>query len=390
MRLKPSALCKIAKYSKPEYPGLIFLHWNLYHLIQTGKKHAITGRNKPQPERLRLFLSVATHSKGYRMKSKKHEDQTNEEIVKRIQSATDPRDDLEKLYKKNEGLIWRAIKSFRGQSDFDDLKQEAYLIMHEAALKYDPGVGANFATFFYTCLCNGLPRTVDAQGRHIPAQLKRQICKYNRFIAGYMALYGREPTEEEIAQELQLSLEQLQTILKAKETPLSLDAEFKEDEGGIITLMDTTAEPSAEAAFFKLENKIAHEQTAPKIWAEVDTLPKPQADTIRKYYQDGKTEKEIAADAGKSINAINQTRRAALRELKERPTIKEAAALYHIEVATKAESIARRKVSLYNFLLNGSATERAAFYLINEEEGKGRGGVAAILRQMDAKTAGND
>ena len=80
------------------------------------------------------------------MKSNKQEDQTNEEIVKRIQNATDPRDDLEKLYNKNEGLIWRAIKSFRGQSDFDDLKQEAYLIMHEAALKYDPGVGANFAT----------------------------------------------------------------------------------------------------------------------------------------------------------------------------------------------------------------------------------------------------
>ena len=326
------------------------------------------------------------------MKSNKQEDQTNEEIVKRIQSATDPRDDLEKLYNKNEGLIWRAIKSFRGQSDFDDLKQEAYLIMHEAALKYDPGVGANFATFFYTCLCNGLPRTVDAQGRHIPAQLKRQICKYNRFIADYMALYGREPTEEEAAQELQLSLEQLQAILKAKENPLSLDADFEDEEGSTSTLMDTTAEPSAEAAFFKLEDKIAHEQTAPKIWAEVDTLPKPQADTIRKYYRDGKTEKQIADDAGKSINAINQTRRAALRKLKGNPTIKEAAALYHIEVATKAERIARRKASLHNFLLYGSATEQAAFYLIYEAEREknGRGGVAAILRQMGAKPAGNE
>ena len=144
---------------------------------QNTPQRGETNRNR---ERLRLFFCGDT-LKGYKMKSIKQEDQTNEEIVKRIQSATDPRDDLEKLYKKNEGLIWRAVKSFRGQSDFDDLKQEAYLIMHEAALKYDPGVGANFATFLYTCLCNGLPRTVDAQGRHIPAQLKRQICKYNRW-----------------------------------------------------------------------------------------------------------------------------------------------------------------------------------------------------------------
>ncbi|MDP3938352.1 MAG: sigma-70 family RNA polymerase sigma factor [Deltaproteobacteria bacterium] len=154
---------------------------------------------------------------------------TPEKLRERLSEADQAYRELE--YAKNQfivanlKLVIAIAKNFKTRDvDFIDLVQEGNLGLIRAVEKFDWRKGYKFSTYALWWIRQAVTRAIHDQSRtiRIPNHMNETIVKYNKTFASLTQKLGREPTPEEVSEKISLSIDKAQTIIRAVQTPLSL------------------------------------------------------------------------------------------------------------------------------------------------------------------------
>ena len=186
--------------------------------------------------------------------------------------------------------------------------------------------------------------------------------KYRRFTSDFAREQGREPSDEESATYLKISVDKLLSMKLYTQSSTSLDAPFG-DEDDELTLVDTVEDESS--SFDKVIDRIELQELHNDLERLLDELPHDEAEALRGAYYADKTRKQLAKEAGVTENEINIRHSRGLNRLRS-PKARRVLKKYQHDVI--AQYAYNSSFALWRSS-GDSSTERAALKLM---EMKGR------------------
>ena len=249
------------------------------------------------------------------------EEQEKEEIqaeIKALQLDVDRGSDAKKrLAEANLRLVVSIAKRYVGRGMlFLDLIQEGNLGLIKAVEKFDYRKGYKFSTYATWWIRQAITRAIADQARtiRIPVHMVETINKLIRVSRQLLQELGREPTPEEIAEEMKMPVERVREILKISQEPVSLETPIGEEEDSHLGdfIKDDNVPVPADAAAFTLLKEQLEEVLGTLTEREQKVL------TLRFGLEDGRarTLEEVGKEFNVTRERIRQIEAKALRKLR--------------------------------------------------------------------------
>jgi len=223
----------------------------------------------------------------------------------------------EHLIKANTRLVVSIAKKYMGQGvPFSDLIQEGNLGLMKAVEKFDYRRGYKFSTYATWWIRQAITRALADQGRtiRVPVHMSDRIRKLHQISRQLEQAWGRKPTPEELAQEMELEPSKVRWMLRVSRHPVSLERPVGEEEDSELGnfIEDEDAPTPPDAAY--------HHLLQEKLEDVLSTLTPREARILRLRFglQNGRsyTLEEVGKKFGLTRERIRQIEGQALRKLR--------------------------------------------------------------------------
>ena len=241
-----------------------------------------------------------------------------QEDIKEQQKLVDIGADAKKrLAEANLRLVVSIAMRYVGRGMlFLDLIQEGNLGLIKAVEKFDYHKGYKFSTYATWWIRQAITRAIADQARtiRIPVHMVETINKLIRVSRQLLQELGREPSPEEIAEEMNMPVERVREILKISQEPVSLETPIREEEDSHLGdfIRDENVPVPADAAAFTLLKEQLEEVLGTLTEREQKVL------TLRFGLEDGRarTLEEVGKEFNVTRERIRQIEAKALRKLR--------------------------------------------------------------------------
>ncbi len=237
------------------------------------------------------------------------------ELAKRIKLGD--QDALERLTKANLRFVVSVAKQYQNQGlSLADLINEGNIGLIKAAKRFDETRGFKFISYAVWWIRQAILQALAEQSRIVRLPLNRvgTLHKIGKISSSLEQEYGREPSPDEIARELELSAVEVSDTLKISNSHLSLDAPFSvSEDNSLMDVLEDEFQPAPDEDLLTESLKLEIERA-------LDTLSPREAEVINLYFglnsEKALTLEEIGARFNLTRERVRQIKEKAIRRLR--------------------------------------------------------------------------
>jgi RNA polymerase primary sigma factor len=224
---------------------------------------------------------------------------------------------LEKLTKANLRFVVSVAKQYQNQGlSLADLINEGNIGLIKAAKRFDETRGFKFISYAVWWIRQAILQSLAEQSRIVRLPLNRvgTLHKIGKISSSLEQEYGREPSPDEIARELELSAVEVSDTLKISNSHLSLDAPFSvSEDNSLMDVLEDEYQPAPDEDLLTESLKLEIERA-------LDTLSAREAEVINLYFglnsEKALTLEEIGARFSLTRERVRQIKEKAIRRLR--------------------------------------------------------------------------
>lgn len=217
----------------------------------------------------------------------------------------------ERLINCNLRLVFNLVQRFANRGyEIEDLFQIGTIGLIKAIDKFDTSYQVKFSTYAVPMIVGEIRRFLrDDNPIKVSRSLKEIAYKVNRCREDLTKELGREPQISEIAEVLDINIEDIVTALEAVQAPTSINETLYQDDGDPIYILDqlTKEDNNVEPQWF---DKLALKEVLGK-------LPNKEKEVLLLRFFHDKTQTEVAKTVGLSQVQVSRIERQALKHLKQ-------------------------------------------------------------------------
>ena len=236
---------------------------------------------------------------------------TEQEIELAIRMKNGDQSAMEILTKANLRFVVSVAKQYQNQGlSLGDLINEGNLGLIKAARRFDETRGFKFISYAVWWIRQSILQALAEQSRIVRLPLNR-VGALNRIGKAYSNLkqeFEREPSQEEIAQSLEMDVEEISNVMKISGKQVSVDSPFSfGEENSLLDVIEDDQQPSP-------DNALISESLKSEIKNVLAILPEREAEVVRLYFGLGEETSMTLEEIGEKFHLTRER----VRQIKEK------------------------------------------------------------------------